>query len=518
MSKILEKHIEILKNEIQLILDKLNTDKVVENIEFLKKQKEAKIEELKKVHESFNYELDRESMSKRENEYKKACAATDTLEFYRLKNKSNRNELLTVFKKNREKAREDFEKFNKVEKEYSALDSNKVPGFLFFSKEVINAYKLCPYIHIEDGFENKRKVWLENAPDKGVLYYNLYDIVINEREYNNKKVEEEALDAYFEGVHDIVLSDEQKEVLSCTIVYLEDYLVCSVKTKKMKEKFKLIINNISLLVTQTGFPLNDYISLKYNTLIPVNYVDSKPVHETMFVIKEYTENLKSYSKVKEDITQSKKYIKNVTQNLKQEMFEYLMDNKLKIEKQVPKYVDRKWSQLSLEERIERFESFASYYVSKFLVSTNLISSSEKESRTADLNMLIKNADVKYKELKWSVKGGIIEKISILKWNDVSKKLSIERCDKKVKEKDLGGKRTCETKSVINKKTEKIINEEVLKILILNKDSGEEQNLKASKETIIEDLKIKLCLKRISANDKAYIMRVYDEIYSIMCEN
>jgi hypothetical protein len=520
MSKLLKKQIDILKNEIQDILHRINNEEVLEHIDEMNETKNRKIEELKVANDSYNALIIVEQEAHKENEWKKTCRSSDTLEFTKLKNKPNRNELLNTFKEKREKAREDFDNFKKIEEEYSLLDSIDIPGFLFFNNEIIKTYGLCPFIKIIPGFEDLRKEWLKNTTDEGKKYYDLYNIVINEFEYNSCIQKKTELEHFFEKLQDNMLTDSHKTLLSSSLEHLTDYLNCPVKTKKIKDKFKIIINNISILVIETGLLINEYWSLKYDNYIPINTLKDVLIHDKtlLFLTDNYKEKLEEYKKVKENIIQTRKYITNVKQHLKQELYEYLTNSKPTIEKQESKYANKKWSQLNLEEKHDRFESFSKFYVDRFLVSSGLILSEQKLDTIDKLYILLKESNIKFKDLKWNIKGGIIEKINKLKWDDTTKSLSMIKDVVKPNDEKLFPKRISSVKTIFNQESEKVINEEIVKFIIAKLGGKCIVDSKESKELLLENLKIKLRLKRITVNDKLQVYKKFDDIYTVISEN
>jgi hypothetical protein len=532
MSKIINKEICILKNEIQDLLGKVDIeDENIKNI------KNIKIEELKKLNDKYVCVLNKENESKKDMEYKKVCRETDTLTFAKVRNKTNRTEIMTSLKDNREKANNEFYKFKKLEEEYCSVDSKIVPAFLFFNQSIISAYKMCPYIKIDTNkeleIENKRIEWLKNTKDNGEKYYELYNNVINERQFLLNIEIEKNIHDYFENVLSNIFNEKQRELYNLSIDYLIDYIDCNVKTKKIKDKFKIIINNISTLVMETGFLINEYISLKYNIYIPVNTNTDTNIdtninkndnnkYKSIFLIEEYNNKLRELQQVKDDIINNRKYITNVKQNLKQELYQYLSKFIHQIEIQVcnENSKNKKWSQLKVEQKTDRFNSFSRYYVSKFLVSSNLITLEDKEKFINVVNKLLNESDppLKYKELKWDVKSGSITSINNLKWDDNLKNISLTRYVEEEKIKVGQVKRPSLIKTIINKDTEEIMNEEILKFLILKIQSKVKFDLQESKILLIENLKIKLLLKRITVNDKVKIFKKIDDMYNIISLN
>lgn len=544
MSKLVNKEIYILKSEIQNLLNKISNSEILIEIEHLNNTKDCKLKELKVLNDKYKILLKEENEHKKEIEYKKIVSKTDSLTFSRVKNNPNRNEIMSTLKKNREKADAEFYTFKKLKEEYSKIDSKKIPGFLFLNEIIINLYGICPYIKIENSLdiEIKRKKWLENTIDKGEKYYELYDKIINESELLNNTTIKNNLEISLENICNNIMNNYQLKTLNCSIEYLIEYINCNVKTKKIKDKFKIIINNLSSLVIETGLPINQYISLKYDIYIPIN--ELQELNNTLnisnkdnliinkFIIDDYMDKIIKYKKVKDDIINNKKYITNVKKNLKQELYEYLSKYKHQIEYQTDNnnYKNKKWSQLTIDDKNNRFESFSKYYVSKFLISSNLLSLDKKEDTINILNNLLKNSNLKYKELKWDVKLGCIISINNLKWNDELKTISLKVNNPELIIKDkqntdninnkvnLSIKKNISIKTILNKNNEEIINEEILKFLIQKMQKNNLFNLQECKNILLENLKIKLLLKRITINDKIKIFKKIDDVYNIISQN
>jgi hypothetical protein len=541
-SKLLNKQINILKNDVQDIITRLadNFD------EMLLQDKNAKLKELRDLTEQYNIALNQEQEKKKNTEYKKVCRAVDGIEYARVKNKPNRSELMSNIKENREKAINDFNKFKKIEEEYSLLDIKEFPGFLFFQKNISDTYGLCPYIKIEsenhkNTIKQNREEWLKSTSDNGKIYYDLYDKIILEKELNALIQEKFQLETFLNTFQDNILNDSQSKLLKDSIEYLKEYLECIIKTKKIKEKFKIIVNNLSTLVIETGLCINKYLSLKYELEIPINSNANETNgsittnSQTRFLTEEYELKVDSYKMIKEKIVNSKKYITNVKQNLKQELYDHLLNLKPRLEKQIGNHIGKKWSQLTVENRNERYDSFSKFFVSKFLIIPELLDKSKQDQIIESLSKLLKESDIKFKHLKWNVTGGIIEKIHILKWDNEKELFYLDLPKEEVKELGSSTKKPASTKTIINKEMEKVINEEIVKFVIsklntktktksssstspLTTTSETEKDIKTLKERFLEILKLKLHLKRITVNDKIQIFKKFDDIYGVILNN
>ena len=79
------------------------------------------------------------------------------------------------------------------------------------------------------------------------------------------------------------------------------------------------------------------------------------------------------------------------------------------------------------------------------------------------------------------------------------------------------KKASSIRTVLNKDTNKIINEELMKHLIVAKKHKKlkEEYIKDLKDKFLEKIKDKLKLKRIMINDRTEINKKFDEIYNII---
>lgn len=506
---LLTQKINMLKNDIQdIILSGIDTD-VDDTINEIKNNKiielDNAINNLKKL--------------KLEKNYNKICRENDSIRYYRVKNKSNSIELMIDFKDKREKAKEEYQKIQDIKSLYEINDPKELPGYLFFDKNVINAYNLCPYINIDenqdtDEIKNNRNEWLKNTIDNGEVYFKLRDKIINESEYNNYIIHKERIENSVNEIHDTHLSESQKQILEQTIEYINDFKNCTIKTKKIKEKFKIIINNISNLVIETRLNINEYLTLKYKLFIPINQFESKSTYIiNECVINSYQMLIDNYTENNDLIESSQKYIKNTKINLKELLYKYFVEQESKLKehqyKQIGKY-HKKWTLLSDEEKHERFDSFSIDFVHKFLILSKLIDISEIDNMTNLLKDTLKDTNISVKDIKWNIKMGIIEKIHSLKYNDTLKKFSIINIIEKEKNTK---KKPSSIKTIFNKDNEKIINELIVLCILKNKDK--EVPIKQLKEDALETVKDKLKLKRITINDKIQINKIFDDIHFVI---
>ena len=143
MSRLLNKHITILKNDIQDLIDK---EQKQENSETLIELKESKKIELKNCIIQLNNLLQTEKQERNNKEIEKTSKTIDNLEYQRFKNNPNKNDIILNLKEKRIKAKDNYNLLKQIESDYITIDPPEFPAFLFFDKSIISNYNLCPFI------------------------------------------------------------------------------------------------------------------------------------------------------------------------------------------------------------------------------------------------------------------------------------------------------------------------------------------------------------------------------------
>lgn len=352
-----------------------------------------------------------------------------------------------------------------IEKEYLLIDPPELPGFLFFDKKIINKYTMCPFIKLNETTTREsilanRKDWLNNTIDNGKIYYDLYNTIIKKTEIIQLKESYLNTQIICNNIIDNIFNELQKKLYKESLEYLTQYTNATIKTKKIKELFKILINNISILVIETQLNIHLYLSLIYKCDIPINNLNSN-INENIniFLCESFNEKVTEYKEIIESITLKERFIINTTKNLQLELYEYLNNNPIQIINQIGKYNNKKWSELTVDEKNDRFESFSKYFVQTYLISTNLLDISQKNDTIENLyNILLQShmsikkikkikilqqeqeeqqeqqeqeeqeqelIKLKSKDIRWNIKSGIITKIASLQWDDKYKKLFIQ---------------------------------------------------------------------------------------------
>ena len=419
-------------------------------------------------------------------------------------------------------------------------DCEELPGFLFLHDSIIKTYGQCPYIntiHITENLnqinnknnqsyithdsdnhvinvinvinviKEKRETWLQSRFDNGKTYYDLYDILINEKDIKNYTDQKNDLETEIENIINITLNTHQKHLYNDGLTLLYEYNASKLKSKKIKEKYKHIIFLFSKLFNETHIHLHEYISQKFDTQILINYNENHNTIYNDFLTKNFKEYIDKYTLIKQHLNNSYKYVKNTKKHLTQSFITFIQTKENNVFIQEGKYF-KKWSLLTIDEQNERFESFANYYISK---KKNFVNSRSEyvQKLSTFLKDAFKNKELKYNLIKWNIKTGVIDSV-LLEYTQ-------EEDIFKLKLKPLTVKKSFESISIFSKENEQNINEHILNFLIKNKKETDILDLKYQ-DLCFEQIKLELNFKKISKNDKVLFKKKYTDIYDIILKN
>lgn len=518
--------VEQLKKEIQNLID---TDQ----------DTQEKIVELHKANDNLkNLQKEKQKAKQKLREVIAAQNVTNGIDYHRLKKGSNQEEYKTI-KQTRELAKNKYLASMEEQKKYNSIDPEIMPGFLFFHTDVIEKYGLCPYVKIngddttEKIFEIRKK-WLEQQTDKGRYFYDIYSLLIEKREVLEMDEKLIKLQNYFKNLIERLCSSSQYNLYTESVEYLREYTTSTVKTKRIKEKFKIIVNNLSILYNETNIPVHLYLSEQYQIPIKINEKKQPnvPIENLNYHLSDFSIKLDEYKNILSKLETQKKFIQNTINNLRTIQNHFLEHNKLPTNftgmlnkdtvRQRGKYF-KKWSELNNEERLDRFNSYASYFVDKKMIQTQIISTSEREimieNFTNCLNEWYQSKRLKYKYIKWSIKGGIIENIKDISYELENKTFMFTSNEKDQEKKNNSiKKKSTQIKTIFTKENEKIINETILVFILKETETGELEVNENIKDKCFNSVKEKLKLKRITTNDKKQLDSKYDEIYSVVLKH
>lgn len=555
----LSQQIENLKVDIQYLIDKkkglsqANSVRFADEIKRLETDKKQKMGQLKRFGEELKeiHKKEREQ-NKKANEIRMTSQAVDSIEFHKAK-KKNDVESMTKAKRDKEqrdRAQKVYLDYLETDEKYAKVDPKDVPGALFLHESVLDAYGLCPHveINVEDANENttvttstKRKDWLNQQKDKGEVYYNLYNMVYKGAELDNIITSVQQNEDKIVQFAKSILTESQYEIFEKVGDILKGYFDCGIKTKKIKENYKRAIHYLSILQAETFVSFYKYYATKYKSDIEINDIsvdEDYTLEETQLKVKMrlfnqeiFQEHLDAYNTAFQNLEQRNKYITNTLNTLKNELYMFLTKQKdfarvgtmgKKMATQPGKYFKR-WTVLSDKERNERFESYANFYVERYMVQEGLITSEEKHVIALELAKLLqekyKEKRMVYRDFVWSTKLGIIERVKILRYDREKKEFVLNYSKKQPSKDAMLAKKKLSMRTIFTKDNERVINDHILSFIVSS--NGRDQQALHTKESMqlcIDKLKERLKKKTLTNEDKAKFTLKYNEMLSIIREN
>ena len=579
----LTNRIDLLKREVQYLIDKkkdilVNVSSQNKNKQLVQidQDKMEKIKEIKRLTQDLKLIAVQEREQKqRAKELTMVSRAIDSIEFggAKKRNRPDAMEKAKSAKELRDQARENYNAYVEYSEKYTAVDPSDVPAMLFLHDSVLEKYELCPHIKLDiDSTEplekvtsdarEKRKAWLQQQQDAGKLYFDLYERIVLNIQLNQLQTAITQKQHQIEELATDNMSETQKELFHSSKEFIREYTNTYIKTKRLKERYKTFIHNLSVLYSETGMALHEYFGINYKTHLMVNEIrnGSSAVNKILGEI--FSNLVTELKELMQTIETEQRYISNTLRNVKHELYLLHTNQKYTNQKysktntqnivQVGKFFKR-WSTLTREEQNDRFMSFAMYYVEKFVVQGKLLADTNcsKEDMVEQLyKMLSESYEAKtliYRDFTWNTNKGMIENMKVIRYNEktyqfhLSDKAGNPVARRKMNEEQKRGS----IKTVITKETEKVINEEILSYVIGIVKNEEEQTPEkkltdnvnpnpnnktkrskskkkdvpsTNKDLCIERIKAKLKVKKLSLNDKAILGSKYDNIYQVVKTN
>jgi hypothetical protein len=525
--------IDYLKKDIQYIIDKKKAVIGMQQLQSLDDEKKIKLQNLTNLSEDLKRAVRQEKeLKQKQVSIQKVSRAVDSLEFGGAKRGNNAMamEKAKQMKVSRDKARDQYMTYLEYEIKYNNADPADCPGMLFLHESVIKAYDVCPFIKFEvdvnttDVVRAKRQEWLASQPDGGQVYFQLFDKVVTQCDVNSVHEVLEATKADIDKFIESNLSDSQKEMFDWCKEFIQDYVNSHIKTKRVKEKYKLFIHKLSMLYAETNLNVHKYLGLSYKQDIMINDMrtTTNTSTTTRLLVDMLSGMLTKYKEHLEACEVKMRFVKNTIRHLKNELY-LMVTNQKRIApepgkaSQKGKYFKR-WTLLSETERNDRFLSFADYYIERFMVQENILDIEKKSELVCNLSSMLsdfyKEKKLIYRNFKWNMHRGIIEAMPVLKYSKTDSTFFLS--DNAGKQTTKSQKRKVSTKSILNKENEKIINEEILYFIVRNcQNTDNEQMSKQEKDQCIDQIKSKLKLKKLMAVDKTQIEEKIETMFKVV---
>lgn len=373
--------------------------------------------------------------------------------------------------------------------------------------------------------ETNRHNWLLSREDKGLLYYQIRDKIVFNKDYNDSLLLQTQTENDLKNFIYKVLNDQQKQLLEDSILFIEnEYINCTIKSKKIKERFKILIKALTLLFSETKIPIHEYLTIKYNLQLFVQSDVSELYPDFRILLSTYKQHI-------ENTEQKRIYSHNMNRNLHDELCLFLTNKKEFFSTaktdivQAGKYF-RRWIALTQDEKNERFESFADYYIEKYMIRENLLKPLDKADLVEKLSKLLIYSYSKkhmiYRDFKWTTKKGIIENVKVIRYNKSSNNFELTKIITNIDEdgniKDKKCKKRSSSVSIFNSH-ERIVNEEILIFIVKYIQANETKLDSKLDNNIIEDcvnlVKTKMKLNKLQKDDKLLLSHKLQEMYSII---
>lgn len=477
---------------------------------------------------------DRKTKTK-EKQIKLAQSFNDGIEYKLLKHKNKDTTILTNIKSDREKQNEKHLEFLKIKNEYENSDSKEFPAWIFCENSVVDFYKftdeeLHKNILPLDKIDN-RKSLLENSDDKGTYYFKIRDRLINKSELNMYiKSKDELLEYLFKLFRDLFTESHYNIFKSCKNILDEN--------KKNKKKIYLVKNNLQILEDETGINISKFFSVNWN--LPELYIPIKKsqLKKNKGIDYEFDLKIDKISDYNNKIIQEDKYIYQTLNKIQHRCISILTGNIqiLSYKQNSDESYQKKWSELSQEQRLDRIKDYCNHFIINKIylksIKSNLETIKEQNNITTTLNFENENILIdklynllsdrytnnilKYKQIKWNVKQGIIESIHnvILDLELKDDHIIFIKVNFKEDTKSIIKKKISSSKSLTNLKSNiENINEVLIKFIVdsIKKYSGDDYSVLKEKllDNCLEKIKDKLKVNKLTISDKEFIVNQYN---------
>jgi hypothetical protein len=426
-----------------------------------------------------------------ERDYLKACRQSDAINYHLGQKSGNGRTVVEEARKTRSLLNKQDESKKKILEEFLERDFSELPGSVFFDEAIVKSYGVYPRFLSKKGRDTleARREWLSVQEDSGEIYTRVHEDLIKSSTLKGlEKLREDSLKAIAPVLLDKLEEPERLKVEKDLSTGKFDFK--KVITTENDNEPNLIVGNLFL---------HDLIN-HHNDICLKLESESKRIRDT-----------------------NKTNLETLCQYLNgNSIFGVLRE--AKIDHQTGKYFT-KWTCLSTEEKEERLESFAYWFVNRHLVIPELIDIEEASGiETELLEILVQNhkdKNIKYRDLRWNPKKGMIEDIKNLRYNRETKNFEVLATNLPKSTSLATPKRAViRTNSLFEDKTERKINEHML-IYILGLPMEEllsGDSLVRVKQSFLKNTTSKLKLKRVDKNELATLALRFEEMYLAVYEH
>lgn len=289
---------------------------------------------------------------------------------------------------------------------YELQDSPSYPAWVFCVHQVVDAYGVCPYLKLET--MEQRKGWLEGSHDAGKVYFDLFQRLVRRSQLVELEqiceMDRANLDTFVrKQLDDNGFVSPSNDVDG---VHPLDYIVQSIidyqthvthRTKALRTAYQRVMEFIDQILDKTGINFVRYVKIVHDTTFRYRCnAGSVPMNI------EYERLCDALSRSQAQVYGEDNFIAKMRSEGAEKLAS-LMANDFEIQ-QNGKYFKR-WTMLSMEQKIERLVAFAATFIKKFNVDRDLVG-----DLSAFLEKAIVDGVIKTNCIKWSTKLGVIETI------------------------------------------------------------------------------------------------------------
>lgn len=420
------------KKDLELELKQLKADK---------RKSDSKENAMKRLqHESKTLEYHRESKIMQKNlkhpNYKDEDESKDEEQ-----NSPMQCRILVKIEEQRQKAKDLYLKEQVILEKFLENDDPNLPSWWFMLESNIKFYGISDELFYnkprhEEAFEEKKnknfsllkKDFLDKV-DNGQHFKKIVNRIVNESDLKEHERKKKKLGENCEMLLGDHLTPTQLEMFQESKLILKEYTSAPIKSKKIKEKYKQLINNLSTIYAETGFEIHTYMSFcnffKTSEIIINKFGKINPVKiQEIQLFDIFNQDLQE---VTTEISTEKKHIQNNISNAKTRLIKEIqrIEKENTIFRQTGKFF-KKWSELIDEEKKDRIYSYSEYYVRRILNMDSVTNNIEDLiiNLSTLLNTCILNKEIKYKDLKWNQKLGCIYNVNFILYDLHQQKFEI----------------------------------------------------------------------------------------------
>lgn len=436
----------------------------------------------------------------------------------------SRNIILVKVEEQRQKAKELYLQEQIILEKFLENDDPNLPSWWFMLESNIKFYGIRDKLFYnkpinEQAFEKEKindlsllKKDFLNETDNGEHFKKTVNRIVNESDLKEHEKQKQKLGENCEMLLGDHLTPTQLQMFNESKLILKEYTGAPIKSKKIKEKYKQLVNNLSTIYAETGFEIHKYMSFcnffKTSEIIINKFgkINSVKIQEIQLFDK-FNQDLKEVTIA---ISTEKKIIQNNISNAKTRLIKEIqrIEKENTIFRQTGKFF-KKWSDLIEEEKKDRIDSYSEYYVRRILNMESVTNNMEDLiiNLSTLLNTCILNKEIKYKDLKWNQKLGCIYNVNFILYDLNQQKFEIAiPNENKANSQKKPSMRTQFQSPEMDKK----LNDMILRSLINTVD--------IKKEVLLEDIKKNFSLTRILLNDKIFILKRIDIIRTVIKSN